>query len=94
MSRNSWQDDILGNRISDSDEQRAWCERLAKTGLLRSYLLKCGERLRAFVIGYQFNGVFHYAEIGYDREFSEHSPGTVLLHLLIQDLCDHQPLSR
>src|SRR5713226_1741140 len=91
VSRNSWQHEILGNRISDSEDERAWGQRLARVGLLRNYLLKCGGRSCAFVVGYQFNGVFHDVELGYDREFSEHSPGTILLHMLIQDLCDHQP---
>jgi CelD/BcsL family acetyltransferase involved in cellulose biosynthesis len=91
VSQKSWQHEILGNRINDSDEERAWAERLTEAGLFRSYLLKAGERSCAFVVGYQFNGVFHYVELGYDREFSEHSPGTILLHLLIQDLCNHKP---
>ncbi len=93
VSQNSWQHEILGNRISDSEDERAWVQRLARAGLLRNYLLKCGGRSCAFVVGYQFNGVFHDVELGYDREFSEHSPGTILLHMLIQDLCDHQPPS-
>jgi len=90
VSRNSWQHEILGNRINDSIDERTWNESLADAGLLRSYLLKAGDRACAFVVGYQFNDVFHYVELGYDRQFSEQSPGTVLLHLLIQDLCDHQ----
>ena len=93
VSQNSWQHDILGDRITDSGEERAWNKSLARAGLLRSYLLKCGDRSCAFVMGHQFNGVFHYVEIGYDREFSEYSPGTVLLDMLIQDLCDYAPPS-
>ena len=58
VSRNSWQHEILGNRISDSEDERAWVQRLARAGLLRNYLLKCGGRSCAFVVGYQFNGVF------------------------------------
>ncbi|MGI9067131.1 MAG: GNAT family N-acetyltransferase [Pyrinomonadaceae bacterium] len=91
VSQNSWQHDILGDRITDSEEERAWCRSLARAGLLRNYVLKCGARPCAFVVGYQFNGVFHYVEVGYDREFSENSPGTVLLDMLIQDLCDYDP---
>lgn len=90
VSRNSWQHQFLGSRLDDSDDERAWGERVAGAGLLRSYLLKAGERPCAFVVGYQFNCVYHYVELGYDRELSEHSPGTILLHMLIQDLCDHK----
>lgn len=93
VSRNSWQQSILGTRIDDTEEERAWSERAAEAGLLRNYLLKSGGRPCAFVVGYQFNGVFQYVELGYDRDFAEHSPGTVLLHMLIQDLCDHRPAS-
>jgi hypothetical protein len=89
VSRNSWQHEILGNRSNEADGERTWGERLAQSGLLRSYVLKAGERPCAFVVGYQFNKIFHHAETGYDREFSEHTPGTILLHMLIQDLCDH-----
>jgi CelD/BcsL family acetyltransferase involved in cellulose biosynthesis len=91
VSCNSWQHNILGNRISDSAEERAWGESLARLGLLRSYLLKCGGHPCAFVVGHQFRGVFHYVELGYDRDFEDYSPGTILLHMLIQDLCDHRP---
>jgi CelD/BcsL family acetyltransferase involved in cellulose biosynthesis len=38
-------------------------------------------------VGYQYQGVFHYAELGYDPALAPASPGTVLLFLLIQDLC-------
>lgn len=91
VSQNSWQYDILGDRMTDSEEERAWSKSLARAGLLRSYLLKCGDRACAFVVGHQFKGVFHHVEIGYDREFSKYSPGTVLLLMLIQDLCDYAP---
>lgn len=93
VSRNSWQQSILGTRVDDTEEERAWSERAAEAGLLRNYLLKSGGRPCAFVVGYQFNGVYQYVELGYDRDFAEHSPGTVLLHMLIQDLCDHRPAS-
>jgi hypothetical protein len=91
VSQNSWQHDVLGNRITDSEMDRSWGKSLARAGLLRSYLLKCGHRACAFLVGYQFNGVFQYVEVGYDREFSKYSPGTVLLLMLIQDLCDYDP---
>ncbi|HVF55987.1 MAG TPA: GNAT family N-acetyltransferase [Pyrinomonadaceae bacterium] len=90
VSRNSWQQRIIGTRITDSEEQRAHFAGLARRGLLRSYLLRCGERPCAFVVGYQFNQIFHYVEIGYDREFAEFSPGMILYYLLVQDLFAHR----
>lgn len=93
VSRNSWQHSTLGTRIDDSPEDRAWYAGLAEKGLLRCYVLKCGERPCAFVVGYQYNGIFHYVELGYNRELADFSPGTILLHMLIQDLCAHRPAS-
>ena len=61
--------------------------------MLRSYLLRCGERPCAFVLGYQHGDVYHYAEIGYDRDFTNFSPGMVLYYLLVRDLFAHRPPS-
>jgi CelD/BcsL family acetyltransferase involved in cellulose biosynthesis len=91
VSRKTWQHSNLGKRIGDSEEERAWYAGLARAGVLRGYILRCGERPCAFVVGYQHNGVFHDVELGYDPDFKENSPGTVLLHMLIQDLCSHRP---
>jgi CelD/BcsL family acetyltransferase involved in cellulose biosynthesis len=44
----------------------------------------------AFVVGYQYAGVYHYAELGFDEAFAEYSPGTVLLYLLLEALHQRQ----
>lgn len=88
VSKNSWQQRLLGTRISQAPESLRWFTDLAERGILRAYLIRCGSTPCAFVVGYQFQGVFHYAELGYDSQFAEYSPGTVLLFHLIQDLCD------
>jgi hypothetical protein len=93
VSQNSWQHEIIGTRITDSPEQRERLLSLAERGLLRSYLLSCGGRPCAFVFGYQHEQTYHYAEIGYDREFMHFSPGMVLFHLLVHDLFTHRPPS-
>ena len=93
VSRNSWQHEVIGTRITDSREQRGRLLSLAERGLLRSYLLTCGEQPCAFVFGYQHEETFHYAEIGYDRDFTHLSPGMVLYHLLVRDLFAHRPPS-
>jgi CelD/BcsL family acetyltransferase involved in cellulose biosynthesis len=93
VSRNSWQHEVIGTRIADSREQRGRLLSLAERGLLRSYLLRCGERPCAFVFGYQHDRTFHYAEIGYDRDFTHLSPGMVLYQLLVRDLFAHRPPS-
>jgi len=89
ISQNSWQQTRIGTRIDNSPQRHAKLADLAERGLLRSYLLICGEKPCAFILGYQFRDVYHYVEIAYDQSFTKFSPGTVLLYLLIEDLIRH-----
>ncbi len=84
VSHTSWQHRVLGTRIAPGDT--ASLRDLAGRGVLRSYLLMCGERPCAFVVGYQYAGTYYYNELAYDPSLGRHSPGTVLLHLIIEDL--------
>ncbi len=86
VSRRSWQHRVLGPRISDDERGRLALIDLANRGLLRSYLLKAGELPCAFVVGYQYEDVYHYAELGFDEGFKDYSPGTILLYLILEDL--------
>jgi CelD/BcsL family acetyltransferase involved in cellulose biosynthesis len=90
VSRNSWQHEVIGTRVADSVEQSARLRSMAEGGLLRSYLLRCGERPCAFALGYQHGDTYHGVEIGYDRDFTHLSPGMVLYHLLVGDLFSHR----
>jgi Acetyltransferase (GNAT) domain len=91
VSQESWQHKILGMRVAcDDDSVRAFSD-AASRGLLRCYLLKFGTRPSAFVIGYQYAGIYHYAELGFREDLSEHSPGTVLLYHIIEDLHRNSP---
>ncbi|MHB8773337.1 MAG: GNAT family N-acetyltransferase [Syntrophales bacterium] len=90
ISRQTWQFQELGLTISNCLDQRSRFSSIARDGCLRCYLLRCGEEYCAFVRGWQFDGVFHYVQIGYDERFSKYSPGTVCLYLLIQDLFDYK----
>jgi GNAT acetyltransferase-like protein len=64
---------------------------LANSGIMRGYLLKCGEHVRAFVFGYQYRDIYYYHRIGFDERLAPYSPGTVLLYLLLEDLFHHRP---
>ena len=66
---------------------------LARRSLLRSYLLQGSDQTSAFVLGYQFQRVYHYADIGFDESLSKYSPGNVLLFLLIEDIINNTELS-
>lgn len=86
----SWQGELTTSGVTRAARDPRALEDLARRGLLRSYLLVCAGRPCAFVVGYQDRDVFHYAEIGYDREFGRFSPGAVLLYLLLEDLYAHR----
>lgn len=90
VSQNSWQHEVIGTRVADTAEQRARLRSLAEGGLLRSYLLRCGERPYAFLLGYQHGDTYHGSEIGYDRDFTHLSPGMVLYQLLVHDFYAHR----
>jgi hypothetical protein len=86
VSRNSWQHQELGQRISDSDVARRTMEDLVERGLLRAYLLFSGEEPLAFSVAHQYRGVVNSQEMGYHQDFAKYSPGKVLLYLIIRDL--------
>src|SRR5207249_4733299 len=86
VSRQSWQAKRLGVRIRNTPEERAYYEFLASQGALRSYVLEHRGRPVAFEFGIQWNGRFVFEETGYDAAFAGHSPGTVLLFRILEDL--------
>lgn len=86
VSRQTWQHQVIGTRISDDAATLESYHDLAGRGLLRSYLLSIGDKPCAFAIGYQHYGVYCYDEVGYDQSLAEYSPGKVLLFLIIEDL--------
>ena len=92
ISRRSWQHQRIGERIICDENTIRRFKSLADKGILRSYLLQCGETC-AFVIGYQYQRIFYYIEIAYDRKFARYSPGTILLYLIIEDLIEDGPFS-
>jgi CelD/BcsL family acetyltransferase involved in cellulose biosynthesis len=86
VAKKSWQHSRIGPRIENSQQWKDKLHDMAKRSILRSYLLKCNEIPCAFVYGYQYRDVYHYAEIAYDESYAKYSPGTVLLYLLMEDL--------
>jgi len=59
---------------------------LARAKVLRAYLLECGGEPCAYIVGYQFDGVFTGKETRFDESLGRLSPGTVLLYLVLEDL--------
>ncbi|MSP61009.1 MAG: GNAT family N-acetyltransferase [Myxococcales bacterium] len=82
----TWQARVSGTRPRNGATDVASLEEIARRGWLRSYLLFCRARPVAFVLGYQYHGVYHHDETGYDQALSAHGPGTVLNQLLVEEL--------
>jgi hypothetical protein len=91
VSMKSWQHRTIGQRIDVSDAAVRKYQDLARLGMVRSYLLECGKTPVAFVLGYQFDGVYQYLETGYDEDLADLSPGTVLLYQMLEDLFASNP---
>ena len=91
ISLRTWQSDKLGLRIHNNSQELRFFTFLATQQSLRSYLLFVDEQPAAFLFGTQHKGLFSYEEVGYVREFSDRSPGQVLLVQVLEDLLKDNP---
>ena len=91
ISQRTWRSDKLGLRIHNNAQELRFFTFLATQQSLRSYLLFVDEQPAAFLFGTQHKGLFSYEEVGYDREFSDRSPGQVLLVQVLEDLLQDNP---
>jgi CelD/BcsL family acetyltransferase involved in cellulose biosynthesis len=89
VSKRSWQSDLLGLRIQNDEYETQVFTFLATQNSLRAYLLWQDDTPVSFCIGTQHNGVFHYEEVGYDRDYSKKSPGQVLVIKMLEELYEH-----
>jgi CelD/BcsL family acetyltransferase involved in cellulose biosynthesis len=86
LSRKTYQWSQYQRGLSATDLIAARVKFAASRGWLRSYLLQCGGRTCAFVLGFQHRGRFLLHEIGFDPELAKFSVGTVSLLLTLEDL--------
>lgn len=85
ISRASWQFATVGPHFEPEVDWPTKLTDLARRGLLRSYVLFAGNRACAFVLGYDYGGVFYHVKTGYDRSLARLAPGIALLYLLIEE---------
>jgi hypothetical protein len=64
---------------------------LARDGLFRSYILRCGQDDVACCTGWQHQGVFHCIKPAVDHRVSALSPDVAMLYSIIEDLCRYRP---
>ncbi len=92
VSLKTWQTRQLGLRVSKNDDDLETFTFLASQGALRSYLLYLNDEPIAFMIGNQYNGVYHYEEVGFDSDYAKYSPGKALLIAGLEDIySDNKP---
>lgn len=87
ITTNSWKAD-LEEPSPDLAAHPEVLRAVAAAGLLRGYLLSAAGKPAAYALGYRFENIYHYANIGYDQQYSAQSPGAVLLLMMIEDLID------
>ncbi|MFN3652918.1 MAG: GNAT family N-acetyltransferase [Armatimonadota bacterium] len=91
VSHRSWQGTRLRRAVRASREMALRLTAEAERGWLRSYVLLRGKEPISFVLGRQVERVYYYDQVGYDPEWSDYSPGKVLLYRLLEDLHQHDP---
>jgi CelD/BcsL family acetyltransferase involved in cellulose biosynthesis len=83
---NTWQAKTFGLSKRSTPSGRERFKLLARTGLLRSYLLHFNETPVAFELGFQYQSEYLSHATGYDQRYKDYGPGAVLLIDVLQDL--------
>ncbi|NQV24577.1 MAG: GNAT family N-acetyltransferase [Rhodopirellula sp.] len=90
ISKQTWQNDLLGLRIQNDEFELQLFTFLATQDALRAYLVWDENTPISFCIGTQYNGVFHYEEVGYNRDYAKKSPGQYLVIRMLEDMYEHE----
>jgi hypothetical protein len=86
----SWKAELLSKgKLKHLDNER-FMKNVISRGMMRSHVLTIDQEPCAFVVGYFYNGIYHYADLAYDEAFSKYAPGIVLLLLVIEDLIENE----
>jgi CelD/BcsL family acetyltransferase involved in cellulose biosynthesis len=93
ISHHSWQYQKHGTQIPTTIAEQEATRELAREGFFRSYILRCGGEDLAFCSGWQYGRTYCYVKPAFDGKAARLSPGTVLLYLMIEDLCRVRPAS-
>ena len=84
--QNTWQAKTFGYQRRNTERQIKCFEQIARMGWLRAYVLIYDNCPIAFELGYQYGDTYYRQECGYDQKWADFGPGSVLMHLLIEDL--------
>lgn len=86
LMNRTWQARHLGHTLRMADQIA-----VAGRGWMRSFVLMARDRVVAFVLCYQGMGTLFYEQLGYDETLGKFSPGTILLHRVLEYLPDRDP---
>jgi CelD/BcsL family acetyltransferase involved in cellulose biosynthesis len=81
------------NNVAELREFDSQYRSLAERGLLRSFVLKDGDRPVSCIMGYQFGKTFVLGATIHDPEYAAFSPGVALLHLVIERLINEKEVA-
>ncbi len=86
VSEKTYQERLLDAGLPDTPEFRRRMAELAAQDAVRAYVLFHGDGAVAYLYCPAQEGVLLYEYLGYDPQFAEWSPGTVLQHLALEKL--------
>jgi hypothetical protein len=78
VSRKTYQWNLLGLGLRDTDALRDAFKASARHGWFKSFILYCKGSPVAFMLGSQQEGCYYYDDVGYDPAFAKWSVGSVL----------------
>lgn len=84
VARMTYQEKLFDGALPDTQEFCQEIQRLASDDRVRGFLLFLDEQPVAYLYVPLLEGVAQYAFLGYNPNFAEHSPGTVLLYMVMQ----------
>jgi CelD/BcsL family acetyltransferase involved in cellulose biosynthesis len=86
VSSKTYQDRLFHSGLPDTPQFAQQLTNLASKGQVRAYLLFDGTRPIAYLYCPMIDGILYYDFLGYDPEYSEYSPGTILQYFALEQL--------
>ncbi|MGE0534707.1 MAG: GNAT family N-acetyltransferase [Pirellulales bacterium] len=87
----TWQGRTYGVTPRATPDRIEYYRRLAAHGWLRAYVLLFDGEPIAYELGCQYDGVYWGQEHGFDQRHSDRGPGSIMIHLAIEDLFGERP---
>lgn len=86
VARKTYQERLFDSGIPNTEAFRTYMLELARRDSVRGFVLFHGDRPIAYLYTPAPDGYLVYDYLGYDPEYADHSPGTVLQYLALEAL--------